>query len=384
MLKKPIWLDEQPAILILLHSFLDKLDATKPAQQRRNRPSIAVNRETIPSLFTVDESADQLWVLLCSLSTNNSGDFPLFDIVPNKKRHPLDPEYDNAKLRLNLESEPILRQWLKRPQQVASRILWQQAIDENAHRFEGDIKRLRGRELKFIGKSPQDVITAFLNIHQYLDKPVTLRQLSAFCFWGNSKFLDGREDLVRTLHPQLQLSSRPILVNVYLPAKVSSVLFIENQDNYSHAMSCRSEGIQQTALVYCAGFQGSARRIRSIGGVSLHYSTQSPAEVIHCFENWWFDTPSFNWPEYFWGDLDFSAMSILKMLRQRFVKMQAWQPGYTPMLQQLRNNEGHLKNTGNALIQLDPGQTGCQYADEVLLPAIRMQRHFVDQEVVVL
>jgi len=383
MQEKPIWLDEQLEIKHILQQFLDKLDA-KPAEQWRHPPAITINAQNIPSLFNVDEHADQLWALLRSLSSETSGDYQLLEIRRDKKRNPLDPAYCNARLRLNLERESMLRHWLNRPLQTASRLVWQQAIDENAHCFEGDVERLRGRELKFSGKSPQEVVAAFIRMRTYLDTPVTLRQLSARCFWGDSKFLDNREELVCSLHPQCQLLVRPIVVNVHLPARIDAVLFIENQDNYVHAMCCVAESIKHMAQVYCSGFKGSASRIRSTDGVSLHYSKNSGPETTQSFENWWFDIEPLNWPVYFWGDLDFAGMSILKVLKQRFKNAQAWQPGYARMLQYMLNNDGHAKITDERLTQVDPGLTGCKYADEVLLPAIRKRQRFVDQEIITL
>jgi len=388
MEKKPVWLGEQPEIQHILHLFLDKLDA-KPAGQWKIPPSIAVNAKNIPCLFKLDEYADQLWALLRSLSSGDSGDHDVFDIRRDKKRNPLDPEYSNARLRLNLDAEPMLRQWLNRPLQALSRLLWQQTIDNNAHRFAGDTDRLRSRELRFTGKSPEEVIAAFIRIHDYVNQSITLRQLSARCFWGDSKFLDNREELVCSLHPQLQLSVRPVVVNVSLSSEVRAVLFVENQDNYVHLMSLCSDAVctdvvKNIGLVYCSGFKGSANRIRAIDGISLHYASNSGAEMTQCFENWWFGTQQLSWPVYFWGDLDFAGMSILKALRQRFENAQAWPQGYAPMLQHLLNNAGHSKIADDRLMQVDPGMTGCKYADEVLLPAIRRGQCFVDQEIIVL
>lgn len=63
--------------------------------------------------------------------------------------------------------------------------------------------------------------------------PVTLRQLSARSFWGNSKVLDDRLDLVTGLFPDLEILGRSVPVNVFLPETYAGVLFIENQDTYA-------------------------------------------------------------------------------------------------------------------------------------------------------
>ena len=64
-------------------------------------------------------------------------------------------------------------------------------------------------------------------------------------------------------------------------------------------------------------------------------------------------------------------MQILKSLRSRFEDLRAWQPGYEPMLTHLRNFGGYGTAVVEGKGQVDPGQTGCAYADSVLLPAIR-------------
>jgi hypothetical protein len=62
-------------------------------------------------------------------------------------------------------------------------------------------------------------------------------------------------------------------------------------------------------------------------------------------------------------------MQILKALRSRFPTLRAWSPGYEPMLAQLQSLGGY--GVAAAGGQVDPVMTGCDYADGVLLPAIR-------------
>jgi hypothetical protein len=89
------------------------------------------------------------------------------------------------------------------------------------------------------------------------------------------------------------------------------------------------------------------------------------------FDGWWYGQAPAAWPTWFWGDLDFAGMQILKSLRGRFPDLGAWQPGYEPMLARLKTAAVY----GGRLIddrgQIDPAETGCAYADSVLLSAIR-------------
>jgi hypothetical protein len=43
---------------------------------------------------------------------------------------------------------------------------------------------------------------------------------------------------------------------------------------------------------------------------------------------------------------------------------------------------GHPAEDAGKQEQLDPGETGCRYADERLLPALRVAERFIDQEAV--
>ena len=136
------------------------------------------------------------------------------------------------------------------------------------------------------------------------------------------------------------------------------------------------------ALVYSAGFKSSAVRIRDRGGVSLHYTGPGVNEHQSVFEALWHDELRIDWPLWFWGDLDFAGMNILKQLINRFSQLRAWQPGYQILLQHLRNGNAYAGGGDDQLTQIDPQATGCEYADECLLPAIRQYGLFVDQEIV--
>jgi hypothetical protein len=72
-------------------------------------------------------------------------------------------------------------------------------------------------------------------------------------------------------------------------------------------------------------------------------------------------------------------MQILKALRARFGDVRAWPPGYSPMVANLRRERGYSPAASLPRGQVDPLVTGCPYADEVLLPAIR-ERGQMDQE----
>jgi hypothetical protein len=201
--------------------------------------------------------------------------------------------------------------------------------------------------------------------------PMTLRQLSATLFWGDSKILDDRGEFIATLLPDLDIRDRAIVVAVYLPETCRGVLFIENQDTYTAAAGGTPSEAGDFALVFAAGFRGAASRVRTRSGALLHYAGSVDPTVVEQFDAWWYGQGAAPGPCWLWGDLDFAGMQILKSLRSRFEDLHAWQPGYEPMLRHLQTFGGYGTAVAEGKGQVDPGQTGCAYADSVLLPAIR-------------
>ncbi|MES9942868.1 MAG: Wadjet anti-phage system protein JetD domain-containing protein [Candidatus Thiodiazotropha sp. 6PLUC7] len=170
-----------------------------------------------------------------------------------------------------------------------------------------------------------------------------------------------------------------VVVNVYLPRTCRGVLFIENQDSYALACEGRPPTAQGLALVYAAGFRGTAARLRQRDGVRLHYAGAGQAQWQPRFEAWWFEQAIPFGQTAFWGDLDFAGMGILRGLRQRFGDVVAWESGYRPLLDHLRNSGGHALQAASKQNQIDPKRIGCEFADQELLPAIRLFGG-VDQE----
>ncbi len=375
LLPRPPWLDDELELIAALNYFLNRLDK-QPASEREKMPSFKLTLKNMPKLFRHDEAADRTWALIKSL------DGLLYDIRLPSKRSPYDAEFAGSSLVMIASAEDSCREWLNRPVINQYQQEWEQALDAHAGVFADKGWSLRARPQKVADQSAASVVRAYASITDYLDGGFTLRQLSTRCFWGNSKFLDSREDVLRQLFPELQIAPRPILVNVHLPEQCNGILLIENQDNYIQALKGYPKELRNLAVIFVAGFRGSAERIRMREGVSLHYQGDYDVALKQQFESYWFAENDSLWPVWFWGDLDFSGMAILKALRQRFTDVQAWPDGYEPLLQALNNGGGHSPGTADKTEQIDPGITGCDYADEVLLPAIRSSGRFVDQEMV--
>ena len=370
---RPAWLDDELEVFAILNVFLDKLDK-QPASDRVRMPSFKLSQKKTPKLYNLDESADRTWSLIGSL------DGLIFHIRLDRRRSPYDAEYLGASLVMISGAEKICRDWLSRPVKKHYQEELSLAIDAYSAVFADRGEALRIRPVRVIGKSADSVVRAFTKIADYKSSKLTLRQLSARCFWGHSKVLDSREDLLHQLYPTIQITPRPVLVHVHLPERCKGVLFIENQDTYIQALAGIPEEVSDLIVVFAAGFRGSAERVRTHDGVSLHYQGACNESLKEQFEAWWFNKNTLEWKALFWGDLDYSGMAILKALRERFEGIQAWATGYEPLIQMLRNGGGHSPDLADKAEQVDPGTTGCFYADQELLPAIRFYGRFVDQE----
>lgn len=365
----PAWLQDEPEILALLGAVLDRFD--QQSGEARSRSIHLPAMAQLPSLTRGDELADQIWSLVQALSQMGVLRIRL------GRRSPYDAEWHDAKLAFAPTCEAVLREWLNRPAERSAMQLWREAVEQHAHAFPAGHELLLTRRISVPGRSAGQVVAALATLGS-VRRPATLRQLSTRMFWGDSKVLDDRGELLAALFPNLQIRERPIVVAVYLPEHIDGVLFIENQDNYSAAIDGEPAAGRHHAMVYMAGFRGTALRIRSRDGARLHFAGPGLAQR-EIFERWWCDAAALTQHRYFWGDLDFASMQMLKSLRQRFGEVEAWRPGYEPMLAELlaAGRGSRLDNDKGG--QVDPLATGCEFADTVLLPAVR-EHGYWDQE----
>jgi hypothetical protein len=134
------------------------------------------------------------------------------------------------------------------------------------------------------------------------------------------------------------------------------------------------------AIVYSSGFVGSSKNLRKSQSVRPFYCLDETSlmECVGPFNRDLFSTEDLE--TYFWGDLDFAGMAILRHLRGTFPSATAWRPGYLPMLDHLVAGMGHTPEEARKDGQRPIESTGCQLADNTLLPAIRKYGRFVDQE----
>ena len=75
-------------------------------------PTLRLNKKFAPTLYRHDSASDTTWTLFKELAG------VVFDIRPDTKRGPYEPEYTNAQLRFLPMGEAIARAWLNRPQKT--------------------------------------------------------------------------------------------------------------------------------------------------------------------------------------------------------------------------------------------------------------------------
>ena len=310
----PLWLQDETEIRALLNAVLDRFD--QQSGEARQRAILLPAEKYLTVLRRGDEQADQIWAFVNELSRQG------MLAIRYARLNPYDSRWHGAKLAFSPDVEPALRLWLGRPAAASQMLLWRQAVEKQAQCFPAGHGPLLARRIVVPGRTAQEVVSAFASLAQVC-RPATLRQLSTFAFWGNSKILDDRGDLVAALFPQLEVRERPIVVAAYLPDRVGGVLFIENLDTYSAAIEGQPPATCNHALIYMAGFTGAALRIRSVQGARLHFAGPGRERFGEEFGRWWFDAAAFNNRLHFWGDLDFAGMQILKSLRQRFGPVEA-------------------------------------------------------------
>ena len=362
-IERPLWLEEEVEIRGLLHVALDRFDRQRGVDRQRRIHLGAL--EHLPSLQRSDAAADQTWALVQELERRG------VLAIRRAVRTPYDVDWQAAKIAFSPVVEGTLRDWLGRDWSAPAKLIWREAIEKYAESFHDAGAALLSQRIVIENRSALQIVAALAEAGT-LTVPMTLRQLSATVFWGNSKILDDRGELVAALLPHLDIRERTLVMAVHLPRECRGVLFIENQDTYTAAAAGRPVEARELALVFASGFRGSAARVRSRSGCLVHYAGPGWLEFAGRFDEWWYDGGMPLGPCWFWGDLDFAGMQILKALRSRFEGLRGWPAGYEPMLAKLQAMGGYGAAQSDDLRgQVDPVLTGCAYADGTLLPAIR-------------
>lgn len=378
-MNEPLWLKAN-GTLQLLNYIVDKLDAAD-SQGKSLVRAIKLDGKSFPALYKsgLEEEREQQWGFLQQMVLWGWFDVKLDRPQSGQALYECNP-------RLSILNESEVRRVTGRPVRIRSSAeLWREAVFVHLN-SDASIKETVSRlKVEIPGRSAEEIVHQLALLPSIANEPLLLREVSARLFWGQSKVLDGRQQLVATVLQQGEcpFPEMPVQLQVYLPQDgFSGVLFIENQATFEQATRDSTRRYHDLALVFASGFKGSAKRLRSPTGASVYFAAHGAIEekLTAKFIGWLRDEVELR--SWFWGDLDYAGMRILAALRDVFDGLAAWQPGYEPMLERLRSNEGHAPDEAGKTRQGVIDATGCHYSDTQLLPALKVSGTFVDQEVV--
>lgn len=378
----PNWVKDNAFIQRLLHLFIDQCDNPKAVRLQKS-----INPKSAPELFDFDQlDTSFLWPLVESKLHKEHG---IIKRIQYKRVALSAEKYDNSIIYFNQQSETLVREWLQRPALASYASQWQSALDDCPNFRRTSLNQ----PIEVNNVTAVEIVTGFARVGKELfalhsvSEKISLRGLSARCFWGDSKFLDNRRELLEhvfDLYSEVVVP-RAIMLSAYIPKKLTELIFIENFDSFLSTVNAikLSDKSESSAVVYSAGYRGSAGLIRSLGHSQFVTINSVDEGVFKVFFDWWFQlNTELNVETYFWGDLDYEGMRILKALNTNFPNTRAWKLAYEVMLSYHHKGLGHSPRAANKQNQLRPELSGCAYADNTLIPLLIDSQRFIDQEIV--
>jgi Uncharacterized protein conserved in bacteria C-term(DUF2220) len=377
--RKPLWLNAD-GVRELLNLLVDRLDSTEQRGSGKSQ-SVALTEKTWPTLHAspFESRKEELWEHVLEMCR-----WGWLQVKPESSLKSASGYASTP--RVTVLNELAVREAANRPERIKSSVeRWRNAVDKGLDGSNA-VKRSVGEFcIDMPDHSMGEVVQQLNRLPSFVDQQLLLREVSAQIFWGMSKVLDKRQGLVAAMMnlDECPFPESPVQLQVYLPVRgYADILFIENLMTFEQACSATDKIFSGLALVYASGFKGSAKRLRKSGGCSIFYAGAGAlgGEVQKHFEDWLFCNADAGCSEHFWGDLDYSGMRILAALRSTFPKLTAWEAGYSVMLNELLDGRGHSPEAAEKVGQKSIDKTGCLYADLQLIPAIKKQGRFVDQE----
>lgn len=369
---------DESLIRRVLGRVLDRLDV-QPSAERTNAIRIDLDESMAPEIHKADSLAARsvAWAAIDGIVAAGRAQLGYRLHKRHGAREERKPYLD---LRWSDEVEDLIRLRLGRPRKGPSYAAqWKALVSLHGLSLPGPaLARLEANPIGVTGRLIEDVFSRFVSIRSLADEPLLLREVASRTFWGLSKLLDGRGDVVAALLgvEECPFPEQPIVLNVHLAAEARSFLFVENHVAFER-LKLRGD-LHDMALICSSGFRGAATRLRRTDGCSVYYTRQTPRSAIDPFETLLFSETDV--PTFFWGDLDHAGMAILVSLRSSFPSARGWQPGYAPMLDRLLRGDGHSPAESGKEGQRAISLTGCVFADEVLIPALKTTGRFLDQE----
>lgn len=355
----------------VLNKILDKLDK-QSVDERTNKLTVSIDEKNFPALYEPIEINDDIEL---ENNINLLVKEKIFELLEKNKKSECLPLCDKkAKLIFNDEFENILRTFYDREISTDN---WADILEDYFPKDSELYCLLKNNLFKIEGKSNQEIIEK-LNIWIKQDKKSnSQRQESARCFWGLSKIFDKREEF----NNYFGLESMSITLLIHPKTKsAKDILFIENLDTFHSAIESSNSIFDDFVLIYSAGYKLGAKRVRNRNGSKMFFTDDCAFsnEGKKDFISWFYSEKEMNVNTFFWGDLDFSGIDILASLRFNFPNLRAWEEAYSKMLNAL--DFGHSPILAKKENQREPRLSGCTYADNVLLPALKKKKLFLDQE----
>lgn len=380
---------QEPIARRILGEAINRLDRA-PVNERTNAIRIPIDRSSAPEIFDAETTTDRelAWHVLEVLVSAGLGaivyDRPVKYGAPFERK----PRFVVAP-----EAEERLRSVYERPRPgISYPRAWAELVETSS--LSEQAKQVIGRlPVSISGHTASEVFERLLWIrqrHNAVDGAL-LREVSATAFWGLSKVLDTRQDLVAALLDldECPYPEQPVHLNVFFAGPYDhKLIFIENKTSFERAIRDFHAAIaggmlspyQGAAILFSSGYVGSAKKLRRQHNVRVFYGLDQASlpDSISPFVTDFFSATDL--PTWFWGDLDFAGMAILLRLKDNFPSAAAWREGYLPMLAALEGGRGHRPAEAGKEGQRPVALTGCAFADEELIPAIVRHGRFVDQE----
>jgi len=365
MTNKPIWIADNPLIERLLNIFIDQCNRKDTVRFQKS-----INKKSTPELFDFDNGDPGfLWQVLESKLLIES---KVIERIKYRRVSLTSQHYENAIIYFNRSTEDLVRVWLNRAAIQSYKEEWQKAIIDYPCFQTSSLNQ----EIQVRPHTAKQLLAGFSRVKLELselvqkNETISLRGLSARCFWGDSKFLDNRRALLDDVFSESArvILPRAIMLSAYIPKNLKTVVFIENFDSFLSTVKAinNSRHNKHTAIVYSAGYRGSAQLIRSLGQCQFVTINSVEQQFFKQFHNWWFKLNDLQIRTYFWGDFDFEGMRILKALRHNFPETQAWKLAYDLTLDYHAKGLGHSPEVAGKESQKIPELSGCIYTDQII------------------
>jgi hypothetical protein len=374
----------------VLGSALDRLDRSRP-EERTNAVRIPIDRKTAPEIYEAETSSDReiAWHVLDVLAGAGFGTVAYRRAARHGSREERQPVFEFSTTPVN---EDRLRAFYGRPRPGLKYSEEWRGLVQSSDLDSGVKAAISDLPISIPGRSATEVFGRLNSIRALYDRRETLhlREVSSRTFWGLSKVLDNRSDLIASLLglAECPYPAQPVHLNIYFVGRFSWILFVENKTAFERAIRDAREAALHgrfspyagAALIYSSGFMGTAGRMRKSSGSRAFYCLDaiSDANEVEAFDAAFYS--DFDVNAAFWGDLDHAGMAILSSLRTNFSSIRAWEPGYAPMLVRLETGEGHAPEEAKKGGQKPISSTGCGFADSILIPALAKYGRFIDQE----